>query len=226
MTSSTLNSILLISNLNLTIINYNNKSTKNYNSTLTNQLNPNSYLILANTFNKQINPAYITANDYSLTTHYQNNYPLPLNATINTNNTPTHGIITNTASNSSKTFYQTHFSTNKSIKINNKITITALNINKANFIIATTLTNNQIFALNSTKIFIKHVNNSNPFPKHHTKTLHAIKTMLILNTIIPENLNITELNINFLLDYNLNNNPNTIFYNSTPIKIIIKPTTP
>ena len=226
MTSSALDSVLLISDLNLTVIDYDDKSVEGCSSTLTRQLDPGSYLVLANTFDKQVDPACVTEGDYSLTAHYQSGYPLPLGAAISTSDTPARGIITGAASNSSGAFYQTRFSADESIKVNGEIAIAAQDIGEAGFVVAAALTGDQVFALNSAGIFVERANNASPFPKHRTGKLRAIETVLMLDAVIPESLGITELDVDFLLGYGLDSDPSTIFYNSTPIKMVIEPSSP
>jgi hypothetical protein len=48
----------------------------------------------------------------------------------------------------------------------------------------------------------------------------------MLDAVIPESLGITELDVDFLLGYGLDSDPSTIFYNSTPIKMVIEPSAP
>ena len=226
MTSSALDSVLLISDLDLTVIDYDDKLAEGCSSTLTRQLDPGSYLVLANTFDKQVDPACVTEGDYSLTAHYKSGYPLPLGAAISTSDTPARGIITGAASNSNGAFYQTRFSADDSIKVNGEIAVAAQDIGEAGFVVAAALTGDQVFALNSAGNFVERVNNSSPFPKHRTGELRAIETVLMLNAVIPQSLGITELDVDFLLGYGVDSDPSTIFYNSTPIKMVIEPSTP
>ena len=92
--------------------------------------------------------------------------------------------------------------------------------------VAAALTGDQVFALNSAGIFVERANNASPFPKHRTGELRAIETVLMLDAVIPESLGITELDVDFLLGYGLDSDPSTIFYNSTPIKMVIEPSSP
>ena len=226
MTSSSLDSVLLISDLNLTVIDYDDKSAEGCSSTLTRQLNPGSYLVLANTFDKQVDPGCVTEGDYSLTAHYQSGYPLPLGPVISTSDTPARGTITGAASNSNGVFYQSRFGADESIKVIGQIAVAEQDIGKAGFVVAAAITGDQIFALNSAGVFVERVDNSRPFPKHRQGALSANEEVIMLDAVVPTTLGITSLDVDFLLGYGLDSDPGTVFYNSTPIKMVIEPASP
>jgi hypothetical protein len=226
MTSSSLDSVLLISDLNLTVIDYDDKSAEGCSSTLTRQLNPGSYLVLANTFDKQVDPGCVTEGDYSLTAHYQSGYPLPLGPVISTSDTPARGTITGAASNSNGVFYQSRFGADESIKVIGQIAVAKQDIDKAGFVVAAAITGDQIFALNSAGVFVERVDNSRPFPKHRQGALSANEEIIMLDAVVPTTLGITSLDVDFLLGYGLDSDPGTVFYNSTPIKMVIEPASP
>jgi hypothetical protein len=48
----------------------------------------------------------------------------------------------------------------------------------------------------------------------------------MLDAVVPASLGITKLEVDFLLGYGLDSDPGTVFYNSTPIKMVIEPASP
>ena len=71
MTSSTLDSVLLIADENLQVVGFDNKSANECNSSLTNFLQPGMYFLLANTFDTPVKTECGISGDYQDNCHSQ-----------------------------------------------------------------------------------------------------------------------------------------------------------
>ena len=223
MESAALDSVLLIADLDLSIISFDDKSEGGCSSTLERTLTAGSYLVLANTYDEQINPDCETAGDYALTAHYSGSRPLNLGAPLSTNDTEARGTFTGAASSNMGVTYNTLFSADEAITVTGSIEVAEQDVGETGFVLVAALTGSQTFALNADGVFVERLPTSGPFPRYKQGALSAIEDITLLDAVVPSELGVSDLEIDFLIGYAVDSDPESIFYNANPIEITIAP---
>lgn len=223
MQSSSLDSVLLIADLSLDILAFDSKTAEGCSSTLSQQLAPGSYLVLANTFDVQNDELCVTEGDYTLDAHYQSGTQLSLGGALSTSDVVARGQFSGAASINNGLFYKTRFGADEAITVAGTITVAEQDVGEEGFILVAALAGDQVFALNSDGIFEERLPNSGQFPKYARGPFPATLTITMLDDVVPSSLGITKLDVDFLIGYGLDSDPETVFYNQLPIKMAIFP---
>ena len=223
MESAALDSVLLIADLDLGILTFDDKSDASCSSTLERRLPAGSYLVLANTYDEQISPDCITSGDYELTAHYSGSTPLALGAALSTNETEPRGEFEGAASSDDGISFKTLFSDDEAITVNGSIDVAEQDVGESGFVLVVALTGSQTFALNAQGEFVEQLPTSGPIPRYKSGALNATEDILLMDAVVPSELGVSDLDIDFLIGYGLNSDPESIFYNGNPIEISIKP---
>jgi hypothetical protein len=223
MESAALDSVMLIADLDLSIISFDDKSEGGCSSTLERTLTAGSYLVLANTYDEQINPDCETAGDYALTAHYSGSRPLNLGAPLSTNDTEARGTFTGAASSNMGVTYNTLFSADEAITVTGSIEVAEQDVGETGFVLVAALTGSQTFALDAEGVFVERLPTSGPFPRYKQGALSAIEDITLLDAVVPSELGVSDLEIDFLIGYAVDSDPESIFYNANPIEITIAP---
>lgn len=223
MESAGLDSVLLIADLDLSILSFDNKTGEGCSSTLERTLTAGSYLVLANTYDEQINPSCETQGDYTLTTHYSGSRPLTLGAPLSTNETQPRGTFSGAASSNNGLTYNTLFSADEAITVTGSIEVAEQDVGETGFVLVAALIGPQTFALNAEGVFVERLPSSGPFPRYKEGALSAIEDITLLDAVVPNEQGVNDLAIDFLIGYGVDSDPESIFYNGNPIEITIEP---
>ena len=226
MQSAALDSVLLIADLNLGVIAYDAKEAGVCSSTLSRNLSAGSYLVLANTYDVQVDEACVTEGDYQFSAHYKSSTPLSLGGAASTSAVVGRGSFTGAASTDNGLYYQTHFSSDEKILARGEIRVAEQDVGKPGFVLAAARVGEQIFALRPDGIFEEKLPNSGEFPKYRHNVLGSLEVITLLDNIVAGELGIHDLDIEFLIGYGLDSAPETVFYNEKPIKVVITPPSP
>ena len=55
------------------------------------------------------------------------------------------------------------------------------------------------------------------------KTLESTETVVIAEGLVPQNVGVTEISVNFLVGYGLQVNPGEVYFHSDPLNLTVSP---
>lgn len=223
MTSSTLDSVLLIADENLQVVAYDNKSANECNSSLTSFLRPGRYFLLANTFDKQVDPECEITGDYKITATLSSGSINPLGASnslsgANVNATFSGGITSNNGLS-----FTNQFSPDASLNIVGRIDIDPAHVGQAGFVVIAAVVDQQILFLNDAGQFVDSAANPGVIIRASNKTLADIEEFTVVENLVPAAVGISEMLVDFYFGYGLNDNPNELYYHLAPLNLIVSP---
>ena len=221
MTSSTLDAVLLIADENLQIISYDDKSSNECNSSLTQFLQPGNYFLLANTFDTPIKAKCGNSGEYRINATLSSGglNPLGLSASLE-------GVVVNAVfsggitSNNGKS-YTNKFAPSASIDISARIDIDAQHIGQVGFLVVAATVGEQILFLNEQGQFVDSAANPGIIIRDSNKALLAVEELTVVENLVPASLGINEMEVGFYFGYGINSNPNDLYYHLAPLNLII-----
>jgi len=221
MTSSTLDSVLLIADKNLQVISFDDKSSNECNSSLTQFLQAGNYFLLANTFDIPVKTECGNSGEYRISAFLSREglTPLGLSASLGgavVNATFSAGITSNDG-----VSYTNQFAPSASLDISARIDIDSKHIGEAGFLVIAAAVGEQILFLNEQGQFVDSAANPGVIIRASNKLLSSVEELMVVENLVPASLGISETEVRFYFGYGINSNPNDLYYHLAPLNLII-----
>jgi hypothetical protein len=223
MTSSTLDSVLLIADENLQVVAYDNKSANECNSSLTSFLRPGRYFLLANTFDKQVDPECEITGDYKITATLSSGSINPLGASNSLSGASVNATFSGGITSNNGLSFTNQFSPDASLNIVGRIDIDPAHVGQAGFVVIAAVVDQQILFLNDAGQFVDSAANPGVIIRASNKTLADIEEFTVVENLVPAAVGISEMLVDFYFGYGLNDNPNELYYHLAPLNLIVSP---
>lgn len=223
MTSTSLDSVLLIADTDLRIIAFDTKSANLCSSRLQTTLQPGSYLLLANTYDVPTKQDCGGTGAYQISTTFSSNSFLSFTDNDSLSGGPAFGRFHAGITANNGLSYGNQFVSTDSIDINASIDIDPLHQGKPGFLVVAALFDGEIHLLNQAGQFIPFSGNSGVIEKVKTKVLGAIEGISIASNLVPASLGISSIVVDFVVGYGLDSNPNEVYFHSTPLNLTVIP---
>ena len=223
MTSSTLDSVLLIADENLQVVAFDDKSSNECDSSLTQFLQPGSYFLLANTFDSPVKDECDISGDYKINAALSSVGLNPLGSSTSLTGAAVNaGFSAGITSNNGVSFTN-QFPPSASLDITAQIDIDSQHFGQAGFLVIAAVIDEQILFLNEAGQFIDSAANPGVITRAVNKTLTATEELTVVENLIPASLGISEMQVSFFFGYGLISSPGQLYYHQTPLKLIIAP---
>lgn len=223
MTSSDLDSVLLLADSDLRYLEYDDKSSGLCNSTLSGDLPAGSYLLLANTYDVPPKTECGNTGGYQLTASFTSSDVQSLSNTSSllggVSNASFSGGITADGGNS----FGNSFKASDSLDISAQINVDPLHQGEAGFLVVGAIIAGQILLLNEQGEFIPASEESEAITRASSKTLQAIENIEIVSGLVPAELGIDSVSVDFVVGYGLNSAPGEVYYHASPMNLLISP---
>jgi len=221
MTSSTLDSVLLIADKNLQVIGFDDKSSNECNSSLTQFLVPGNYFLLVNTYDIPVKTECGNSGEYKINAFLSSGglTPLGLSASLGgaTANATFRGGITSNDGVS----YTNQFAPSASLDISMRIDIDSEHIGQAGFLVIAAAVGEQILFLNEQGQFVDSAANPGVIIRATNKVLTSAEELMVVENLVPASLGISEMEVGFYFGYGINSNPNDLYYHLAPLNLIV-----
>ena len=223
MASTGLDSVLILADSKLQYLGFDDKQSGSCSSSLSQTLDPGSYLILANTFDEPVQEACGGTGSYELTVTFSSsgNPDLGNSTSLNGGSSSARFRAGVTADNGSS--FGNRFSASDSLDLDVSIDIDPSHVGQAGFLIIAALVNGEILLLNQQGQFVNYTRNSAQLIKATTKVLGATEAFAVLTDFVPAEVGIDSIIVDFFVGYGLDSEPAEVYFHQTPLNLIIVP---
>jgi len=223
MSSSTLDSVLLIADENLQVISFDNKSDNECDSSLSQLLQPGMYFLLANTFDTPVKSECGISGDYQLNATLSSAGVNPLGSSASLSGAAVNATFSGGISANNGVNFTNQFVPDASLDIIGRIDVDPQHVGQEGFLVVAAVVDQQILFLNEQGQFVDSAANPGVITRASTKALTAVEDISVVEDLVPASLGISELLVGFFFGYGLNSSPNELYYHTVPLNLIISP---
>jgi len=223
MTSSTLDSVLLIADENLQVIGFDNKSINECDSSLTQLLQPGSYYLLANTFDSPVKSECGISGDYQINAILSSGWVNPLGTSTSLSGDAANAVFSGGITSDKGVNFTNQFSPDASLDIVGRIDVDPQHVGQEGFIVIVAVVDQQILFLNEAGQFVDAAANPGVIIRASNKTLTAVEELTVIEDLVPADLGISEILVGFYFGYGLSSNPEQLYYHQAPLNLIVTP---
>lgn len=223
MHSSTLDSVLVLMDAKSKVLKIDSDSgASGCDARISQTLPAGTYAVLANTIAGGSNCGDTTG-PYELTLSYSSTGLLERGRETSLQGSTSSAKFAGGVRVSNKTFYSNLVKASETFSANGRITIDPRHQGQSGFIVvAGILDTGEILLRNSIGQFITY-DGQGEVTKARTKVLAAVENVDILLNTRAINLGINEIEVDFLIGYGLDSNPNELYFHSAPINLLVSP---
>jgi len=223
MTSSALDSVLLIADENLQVISFDDKSSNECNSSLIQFLQPGNYFLLANTFDIPVKAECGNSGKYKINAFLSSGGLAPLGLSTSLGGAAVNAIFSGGITSNDGASYTNQFAPSASLDISTRIDIDSLHIGQAGFLVVAAAVGDQILFLNEQGQFVDSTANPGVIIRASNKVLSPVEELMVVENLVPASLGISEMEVGFYFGYGINSSPNDLYYHLAPLNLIIAP---
>lgn len=221
MESQQLDSVLLLANTDLNYLDFDDKTSGLCDSTLSTTLQAGSYFLLGNTYVEPVKAECGNSGSYVLEASFTSSQPKSLGSAVSTLGAASNASFSGGVSDSNGQGFGNKFPPTSSLDIEATITVDPMHVGEPGFLVAAAVLNNQLLFLNSVGSFVDAP--AAGFIKADTKELTSSESLIIASDLVPADLGIENVEVNFWVGYGLNSQPNEIFFHQRPINLVVSP---
>lgn len=226
MTSQTLESVLLLASSDLNYLDVDNNVDGDCSSTLDATLPPGSYLLLANTYDAPIKEKCSISGSYQLNVVFLSDFPQVLGSNSSLQGGFSTAQFSGGITANNGTSFGNQFTPADSLDITATITVDPNHVGQAGFLVVAAVVDGRILLLNEQKAFVEAGVNPDPIIRAVNKTLQASETLDIVTDLVPAELGIDSITVDFVIGYGLASNPSEIYFHQVPLNLIVAPKVP
>ena len=223
MTSTGLDSVLILADAKLQYLGVDNKSSGGCSSSLSQNLDAGSYFILANTYVEPPQEACGGTGTYALTASFSSSGTPDLGVGTSRNGGSANAQFSAGITADDGGSYGNRFSASASLDLDISIDIDPLHVGQAGFLIIGAIVDGGILLLNQQGQFIQYAQNSAPLIRASSKVLNATEALAVLTDLVPAEVGIDSITVDFFIGYGLDSDPTEVYFHQTPLNLIIVP---
>ena len=223
MASTGLDSVLILADSKLQYLGLDDKQSGSCSSSLSQTLDPGSYLILANTFDEPVQEACGGTGSYELTVTFSSSGTPDLGVGTSRNGGSANAQFSAGITADDGGSYGNRFSASASLDLDISIDIDPLHVGQAGFLIIGAIVDGGILLLNQQGQFIQYAQNSAPLIRASSKVLNATEALAVLTDFVPAEVDIDSITVDFFIGYGLDSDPTEVYFHQTPLNLIIVP---
>lgn len=223
MTSSSLDSVLLLSDTDLQFLAFDDKSSSECNSVLSQTLPPGSYFLHANTYDVPPKEECGNEGDYLLSASFSSSGPIGLGPGVSLLGSDSNASFSGGITRDNGLSFRNQFTPEDSLDITAQMNIDPLHQGQAGFLLVAALVGKQTFLLNQEGQFVDSASSGGVIPRVANKLLDPVELLDIATDLVLAALDIQNIVVNFHIAYGLNSNPNELYYNQTPLNLTVSP---
>lgn len=223
MTSSTLDSVLLLADSELNYIGFDDKTSGECNSTLDQTLDPGTYYVLANTYDVPVRSDCGNTGNYALTV----GYAASMQSTLSGNVSLAGGLSTSafrggvTADGGAN--FGNVFNSTQTLDILAEIDIDLEHQGRAGFLVVAMLIDGQIFVQDGPQGSFQLYDPAAGIPHVLDTVLGAQERITIAEDLVPADIGVDSITVDFVVGYGLAQDPNEVYHHFSPINLTVTP---
>jgi hypothetical protein len=221
MDSLQLDSVLLLADTDLNYLDFDDKTSGLCSSTLSATLQAGSYFLLGNTFVEPVKAECGNTGSYVLEASFSSSQPKSLGSAVSTLGAASSASFSGGITDNNGQGFGNKFPPSSSLDIEASITVDPLHVGQSGFLVAAAVANNQLLFLNSAGFFVDAP--AVGFINAASKSLSSSEELILANNLVPANLGIENIEVNFWVGYGLNAQPSEIFFHQRPINLVVSP---
>lgn len=221
MQSTALDSVLLLADADLNYLAFDDKSSGLCGSSLSTTLQPGNYFILGNTYDEPSKPECGNSGSYVLEASFNSSEAQSLGSTVSLLGGAAAASFAGGITDDKGLGFGNKFSPTSSLDIEALITVDPLHVGKPGFLIAAAVLNNEIFFLNSAGFFVDAPETG--FINAASKLLATSEPVILASNLLPSELGIKNIEVDFWVGYGLSAQPDEIFFHQLPINLVVSP---
>lgn len=223
MTSSTLDSVLLLSDTDLQFLAFDDKSSNECDSVLSQTLPPGSYFLHANTYDVPVKETCGNEGEYLITASFSSSDWIALGPGASLLGSDSSAGFSGGITRDNGLSFGNRFNPEDSLDITAKIEIDPLHQGQAGFLVVAAVIGEQTLFMNQQGQFVDSAADPESIPSASVKFLSAVEQLDIATDLVPAALNIQDIVVNFHIAYGLVSNSSELYYNQTPLNLTVSP---
>jgi hypothetical protein len=222
MSAASLDSVILIADSELGILEIDDDSGPGCDAQLTRFLPAGTYHLLANTYDES-SPCGAITGPYALDIDLSYADLISLGSLLTVKGSNSSAVFSGGISSNDGASFGNRFSATDSLDVTGEIQIDPLHQGLPGFIVIAAVVDGDILLKNSASQFVNYVIGSGPLIKAASKTLEPLETLKILENLVPLQIGISNIRVDFFIGYGLDSNPQELYYHTDPITLVVEP---
>lgn len=223
MTSPSLDSVLVLMSGKSEVIEIDDDSAGGCNSRVSRTLPAGDYAILANTF-AGVSACGNTTGPYEITMSYQSSGLLGLPGNVSLLGGGADADFAGGVTVNNGQSYSNLVRSSQTVNVKGQITVDPAHRGRPGFIVvAALLDNGEILLRDSIGQLLPYDPASGVIPKFKSKQLSAVEAVDVLSNTVPAQLGLSNIEVEFLIGYGLDSNPNELYFHGAPINLLVSP---
>ncbi|OUT95683.1 MAG: hypothetical protein CBB92_11355 [Flammeovirgaceae bacterium TMED32] len=221
-TSNQLESVIILTDSNLRSLASDYDISDGCDANLTSKLQPGNYFLLVNTYDNQVKSQCGTKGNYRLSVNYEGQSGQSLGSAVGSLGGKSNTIFEGQISADGGSRFASRFSPNESLEASVIITLDPTHVGRSGFLMAVARIGEEILVLNNREKFVNLSSTSERFTPFVSKILGLKETIAIAKGLIPQDLGVDNIEVEFFVGYGLTESPNEIYYHQTPLVLSIR----
>lgn len=222
-TSESLDTVLLVATEDLEYLEVETESIDDCNSSISTSLSAGSYLLMVNTFDMPIKAACGGTGPYTLTANFSSAARPGLGQAMSLLGSYSMASFSGSVSGDGGQTHGNLFTPEDSLTISANISVDMTHVGKPGFLLVAAFLPDQLLMLNEQGEFVDTGLNPDPFVVHARKTLEPEEALDIARDLIPAELGIDAIEVDFLVGYGLDSDPLEVYFHSLPLNLTVQP---
>ena len=222
-TSESLDTVLLIATEDLEYLEVEMESIDDCNSSISKSLTTGSYLLMVNTFDLPIKAACGGTGPYTLTANFSSTDKPGLGQALSLLGSYSMASFSGGVSGDGGQTYSNLFTSKDSLTISANISVDMTHVGKSGFLLVAALLPDQLLMLNEQGEFVDAGVKPDPFVVHARKILESEEGLDIARDLIPAELGIEAIEVDFFVGYGLDSDPLEVYFHNLPLNLTVQP---
>ncbi len=219
--SNQLESVIIVADTNLRYLTSDSDISVGCNAELSTNLQPGNYFLLVNTYNNQVKQECGTEGVYKLIVNYEGQSAQSLGSAVSLQGGKSEARFEGKISADNGKSFASRFLPDDSLEISATIMMDPDHVGESGFLMVVAQIGEEILVLNKEREFINSTQVKDKISPFLSKTLEQSEIIKIASGLIPKNLMVNNIDVEFFVGYGLSENPTEIYYHQTPLVLSI-----
>lgn len=223
MSAPSLDSVLVLMDAKSDVLDVDDDSAGGCNSRITRNLAAGTYAVLANTFDGE-SDCGDSVGSYELTLSYQSSTPPALGNETSLKGGASVARFSGGVSQNGGLSYSNLAKSTEAVDIKGTIQVDPVHQGRAGFIVvAAVMDDGRIYLRNSVGEFVSYDPSHGEITRAYSKVLGSVENVDVLRNFTPFRSGYPSAQVNFLMGYGLNSNPEELYFHAAPINLLTGP---
>ncbi len=223
MSGPSLDSVLVLADSELRFLGFDDKSSGECDSTLSQQLSAGSYLLLANTFDIPPKTECGNTGGYAIDARFTGSDRLQLGNSTSLLGGSSAATFSGGVSANGGLTWGNRFSPTDSLDISARILVDPLHVGQEGFLVVGAIIGEQVLLMNEQSQFQAVDIGNDPLVVAGQRTLGAQEDVIIASELVPADLGVDNIVVDFIVGYGLLAQPAEVYFHPLPINLTVSP---